>query len=370
MSHRDPKASLASKVHMLADQHALLRDEAQRAELGEALVRSQLGEALNNAISARLNAETATRAAVANHYHAISRAWEKPARRNRLRRLVERIMVRAGAVGATLIGRWAGKAALAPLFDHHGYVQEHKDVATSGISPLVHYLLYGAAAGYHPHPLFDEAFYRRTNAAELAATGLTSLEHFVRIGAGRGRDPHLLFQVDHYVAQVPELLETGENPLAHYIRVGADQDVSPHPLFQSTYYRSQVQSGERQVNPLIHYLTVGSARGLRPHPLFDPHWYRAHYGPTDPLEALCHFLIFAGHQLQSPGPWFDSAHYASARGDLRLPHIDPLSDYLAGGAWTTGQPRPGFHTTAYLVAHPEIAEQALAPLEHWARRAS
>ncbi len=365
-----PTPSLADKVRTLADQHALLREEAQRAELAEALVRTQLGHALNGAIVARLTAEAATRAAVANHYHAMSRAWERPARRNRIRRLAERIMVRAGGLGAALIEGWAGSAALAPLFDRDWYVQDHADVAASGVPLLVHYLLYGAAAGYQPHPLFDETFYRRSNATELAATGLTSLEHFVRIGAGRGRDPHLLFQVDHYVAQVPELLETEENPLAHYIRTGADQDFSPHPLFQPTYYRQQVQLSERQANPLIHYLTRGSALGLRPHPLFDTRWYRARYGLSESTEALCHFLVFAGHQLQSPGPWFDSEHYASARGDLRPAHIDPLSDYLAGGAWTIGQPRPGFHTTAYLVAHPEIAEQAIAPLEHWAHRAS
>ena len=366
----DPKASLAAKLRTLADQHVLLCDEVQRAELGEALVRTQLGEALNAAVAARLQAEAASRLAVAKHYHSVSRAWEKPDRRNRLRRLAERILVRAGGFGTNLIAGWAGRSALAPLFDQDDYVQGHADVSDSGVPPLVHYLLYGSAAGYQPHRLFDETFYRRTNAAELAATGLTSLEHFVRIGAGRGRDPHLLFQVDHYVAQVPELLETGENPLAHYIRVGADQDLSPHPLFQSGYYRQQVQSSERQVNPLIHYLAHGSAQGLRPHPLFDPRWYRLRYDLSDSTEALCHFITFAGHQLQCPGPWFDSAHYAATRGDLRSPHIDPLSDYLAGGAWTTGQPRPGFYGSAYLAAHPEIAAEGVTPLEHWARLAS
>jgi len=50
------------------------------------------------------------------------------------------------------------------------------------------------------------------------------------------------------------------------------------------------------------------------------------------------------------------------------PGVNPLVDYLQGGAWTVAESRPGFPTAAYLAATPELVRQGLTPLEHWARR--
>ena len=71
----------------------------------------------------------------------------------------------------------------------------------------------------------------------------------------------------------------------------------------------------------------------------------------------------------SPSPWFDTAHYVAARGEHLALGVNPLVDYLLGGAWRISEPRPGFATAAYLAARPEIAATGLTPLEHWARLA-
>lgn len=379
-------ATLADKVEVLAARQAALRAETQRAEVSEALTRARLGDALLRALAARAMSEAKARQTLLDRWRAAG--WVRPDRRNRPRRMVEKVLGklmwpgRALVLGRSGVWRGAGFGAMgayvrrgpdpaaqpAALLDQAWYLETYPDVTAARMSPLVHYLLRGADEGRSPHPLFDAGFYAAGNAHDLAATGLSPLAHFVRIGAGRGRDPHPLFDIAHYLGQVPELIETGENPLDHYLRTGAAEGLSPHLLFQPDYYLSQLQPSERAAVPLVHYLTEGSARGLKPHPLFDPAWYEQRYPEAAGHEPLTHFVQVAGEQLQSPGPWFDSARYAQARGDARPIHLDPLTDYLRGGAWSAATPADGMHPVAFFAAHPDLAGQGVTPLEHWASR--
>lgn len=394
-AYGDWPVTLTDKVEVLAARQAALRAETQRAEMAEAMTRVRLGEALLEALAARAKVEAELRTARwARHAMA---ARSSPDRRNRVRRLAEQILDRLTPVGRAAImarsGLWrtagrglgstlaalpamASYAAKGPnpaaqppaLLDQAWYLRTYPDVGLAGMSPLVHYLLRGGHEHRSPHPLFDGAYYSRHNAQALAATGLAGLVHFVRCGAALGRNPHPLFDLVHYVAQAPDLVESGENPLEHYLRTGAKSNLSPHPLFQPAYYRRQLAGEAREDNPLVHYLTVGSARGLKPHPLFDPNWYVARYPEAAGSEPLSHFVEVAGHQLQSPGPWFDSNRYAEARGAARATSVDPLTDYLHGGAWSAATPAEGVHPIAFFAAHPDLAATAVTPLEHWADR--
>lgn len=381
-----PLTPLLGKVRSLTTLQAALRAETQRAEVSEALVRTRLGDALARALAARARAEAETREAVFAHYRA--KAPVRPARRNRPIRLAERALEKLTPLGqATILaqsGVWRGSdlgamaayarrgadpnARPAALFDQTWYLRANPDVAQADMSPLVHYLLRGGDEGRSPHPLFDGRAYQHNNAHALAQTGLTPLAHFVRIGAAEGRNPHPLFDLSWYVAQAPDLIGSGENPVDHYLRIGAERGLSPHRLFQPDYYRRQLPASEQSANPLVHYLTVGAFAGLKPHPLFDPAWYLDRYPDVEGGEPLSHFVVWGAEQLRSPGPWFDSEQYAISRGDQRSLAVDPLSDYLAGGAWSGAEPIRGFHPAAYLAAHPELADQGLTPLEHWARQ--
>ena len=394
-----PPSQLLDRLNTLGRRHDVLRAETQRAQTGEALARTRLGEALVSALAARSAAEAAARAAIFAGRLSAGRTRLRPDRRNRIRRLIERLAGRLGPWGQALViarsGVWRTKspglggllralpamaayagqganpaAAPAALFDQAFYLRRNPDVAATGSSPLTHYLHTGGREGRAPHPLLDPAAYERQVGDELAATGLTALEHYLRLGAARGLAPHPLFDPAGYVVQAPELAQTGETPLDHYLRAGARQDLSPHPLFQPSFYRRRALGLAPGTNALLHYLTEGSDLGLQPHPLFDPSWYRERYLGLDGQEPLQHFVGHGGHEDLDPSPWFDAARYKALRGADRPADLDPLTDYLRGGAWAVAEPSSGFHAFAYLAAHPELAAEGLTPLEHWARRSA
>ena len=65
----------------------------------------------------------------------------------------------------------------------------------------------------------------------------------------------------------------------------------------------------------------------------------------------------------------DLDHYVAQRGAARPPGLNPLVDYLQGGAWEISEARAGFPTAAYIAARPDLVRAGVTPLEHWARRA-
>ncbi len=394
MATRENQSALIGKAQAVVQRFETLKAAHGRALEDAALTRTQLTQAVCDALAARAEAVVKQREVAGQAYRLARAGQVRPRRRNRLSKLVERFLVRLRSTGrAAMIaqsGLWpsgggsrqadfkamaayARRGGVAPevsptLLDDAWYIATYPDIANGRLSPLVHYLLAGGQEGRAPNPLFDAHYYLGRYGAEVGATGLTPLEHFVRIGAPRAYAPHPLFDIDHYVAKHPSLIESGVNPLAHYLAEGWRLGLSPHPLFSPGFYSRQLKPEEREMPPLVHYLTVGSARGLKPHPLVDPNWYRATY--TDiaetGLEPLSHFARAGWKEGRSPSGWFDSPHYLALRGMGLSPQVNPLLDYLEGGAWRVGEARPGFPTAAYLAATPSLAAEGITPLEHWA----
>lgn len=388
--------AVAGKLAALKADVAAANELAHRSQVGEALTRAELTLALTEALAARAQAEARYREAVAARGFAQLAKTVRPRRRGPFSRRLEKLLGRLGSFGQAVIlsrsGLWRGTgralfdlrhmAAYArrganpgvqppALFDQGGYLAAHPDVFAARRAPLLHYLTSGGAEGRDPHPLFDAAWYRRRNEADLAGTGLTPLEHYVRVGAARGADPHPLFSIAHYLSQDPQLA-AGEDPLSHYLRTGWMEGLSPHPLFDPRWYRARAPRTAAGHPPLVHYLAEGWRNGTSPHPLFDPAWYLEQYADVASagLEPLSHFVAIGAAEGRSPGPWFDLPHYVAIRGEALSGEANPLVDYLQGGAWSVGEPRPGFATTAYLASRPELAREGLTPLEHWARQAS
>jgi hypothetical protein len=387
---------VAAKANAAAQRAAGLRADlanalglAHQAQLREALTRTELTLALGEALKGRAKAEAATRALLADRFLALGEA--QPLRRHgRLGRLADRVLLRLGLTGHARIiadaGVWRGgelaeigayvrrrtdpTARPATLFDQAWYLSTYPDAAASAVSPLVHYLVRGAAAGNSPHPLLHRNFYHGANAQALGDTLVSALEHFVRAGAAEGRDPHPLFDITHYATQAPRLAP-GEDPVSHYVRAGWRDGLSPHPLFDPAWYRRQMPRQAAEVAPLVHYLTEGWLAGLSPHPLFDPRWYVEQNPDVAEIgaEPLTHFLTGGAAEGRSPSPWFDLPHYVAQRGAALDVGVNPLVDYLQGGAWEIAEARPGFPTAAYLASHPEVVAQAMTPLDHWARKA-
>jgi hypothetical protein len=337
------------------------------AQVREALTRSELTLALHESLAARAALEARLRDRALAAYCA--RGGERTLRRrNRPSRLLDRILIRLGAVGQALVVARSG-VGRSTFFDRAFYLAANPDVAEAGTDPLAHYLAAGGFEGRSASPLLHEAYYRTENAHELAAAGLTCLEHYLRVGAARGRSPHPLFDAAYYLAQEPDL-GPGEDPLAHYLRDGWRRGLDPHPLFDSAWYAGQGSLDAAAGGGLAHYLTAGWREGRSPHPLFDPPWYleRNPAVAETGVEPLTHFLVEGARAGCSPSPWFDLPAYVEARGGALPADANPLVDYLQGGAWALAEVRCDVPTAAYPVSRPGLARGGVTPLEHWARR--
>ena len=73
-----------------------------------------------------------------------------------------------------------------PYFDSDWYMSTYQDVATSGLDPLFHYVLFGKVEDRKPNPLFDPIIYLRKH-PELRELQGTLLAHFIQNGAGEHR---------------------------------------------------------------------------------------------------------------------------------------------------------------------------------------
>jgi len=88
-------------------------------------------------------------------------------------------------------------------------------------------------------PLFDTEFYLRQPSLDLQ--GLSPLGHYILFGAAEGRDPHPVFRTAWYLAQNPDAVASGTNPLLHFVTTGGPEGRRPHPAVQGSWYRSAYQ---------------------------------------------------------------------------------------------------------------------------------
>jgi glycosyltransferase involved in cell wall biosynthesis len=67
--------------------------------------------------------------------------------------------------------------------------------------------------------MFDQDWYLKQN-PDVASSGIDPLEHYIVFGGLEGRDPGLAFQSRWYLAQNPDVASSGMNPLVHYLSFG------------------------------------------------------------------------------------------------------------------------------------------------------
>ena len=72
-----------------------------------------------------------------------------------------------------------------PLFDRDWYTANHPELARSGMSPELHYLLHGASGGHLASPAFSGGDYLELN-PEVRASGLNPLVHYEIYGRFTG----------------------------------------------------------------------------------------------------------------------------------------------------------------------------------------
>lgn len=121
--------------------------------------------------------------------------------------------------------------------------------------------------------LLHVAYYRSQFYQELKADRyllrLSPVLHYVLFGAFDGKNPNPLFDTEYYRDNNPDVVQSGQNPLVHYLRYGAQKRLNPSPYFDTRFYIDQnstaLGSGP---NPLWHYFQHGRQKGCNPHPLF------------------------------------------------------------------------------------------------------
>lgn len=107
-----------------------------------------------------------------------------------------------------------------PLFDAAWYLKTYPDVAESGMSPLVHYVLHGWREGRDPHPLFTNDWYLARNPDVAAFGEMSALDHYLMHGWREGRNPNPLFNPRRYLERYPDVEEADFEPLSHFIMHG------------------------------------------------------------------------------------------------------------------------------------------------------
>src|SRR5262249_52001616 len=69
---------------------------------------------------------------------------------------------------------------------------------------------------------FDANWYLTRN-RDVAKTGVDPILHYLLHGGLEGRDPSPYFSTSGYLARYPDVRQAGMNPLLHYLLFGADE---------------------------------------------------------------------------------------------------------------------------------------------------
>ena len=150
---------------------------------------------------------------------------------------------RSGDVGRSVRAVWRFLAsprtlsnacivARSGVFDEAYYSAENPDVTGSRISPLIHYVLWGAFEGRRPNAMFDPAYYLEQY-PDVARSRCEPLSHFLLHGTSEERNPGPDFDSKYYLSTNPDVRESGVNPLVHFVNIGWREGRSPLPSLDS-----------------------------------------------------------------------------------------------------------------------------------------
>ena len=137
-------------------------------------------------------------------------------------------------------------------------------------------------------PFFDVEFYMRQH-PPVELRRLTPLAHYVLFGAGEGRKPHPFFDPTWYLARNPDIVSSGANPLQHFVNQGYEGK-RPHPAIPDTWYRSAYGSPRRN-DPIAQAVLPPLPIPQRRYAIHD--LTRAHAatpGPRRPVVCISHVL--------------------------------------------------------------------------------
>lgn len=281
-------------------------------------------------------------------------------------------------------GEWyaarLGLSSKVSAFDHyitHGWRSGEQFRPSHGQAPVVG-VAYAAGLGGHPLAaalverersggMFDAIWYLSEN-ADVATAGIDPFEHFVLYGCFEGRSP----SAKHLLADVT--LAGGrrypgvDNPFAAVL---LDREGAACQLDAKWYLKANPDLVAAGVDPVLHYYNNGWVErrkpnpqfGYGPSPSFDAEWYRQMNADVlfEPMLPYDHFLSVGWKEGRDPSPDFSLAAYARGRSvpcyGQWNPFIIALLDQAAGLSL--------FDRDWYLATYPDVRVAGVDPFEHY-----
>ncbi len=275
-----------------------------------------------------------------------------------------------------------GEAALlppSPAFDVRFYRDANPDVAQSGGSPLLHYLLHGRDERRYPNRqavrrdaervaasgLFDARAYA-WNRGRPARPGFSDVEDYL-VSRNHRAPIGDAFDSAFYARAYDDVLGEASGytmPILHYIAVGrAELRVctqwqlhqrvqAGRQRFNEFFYldgwRRQFPGQPAPADPLEHYVLVGCRLGLDPAPDFCADYYLRCYPDlqTSRMDPFYHFAAFGHAEGRVGRPDFTSL---LRPGDYALDTAKPTVLVASHEASRTGAPLVGLNLSAALV---------------------
>ncbi len=193
---------------------------------------------------------------------------------------------------------WRHRLNPHPLFDCAFYLPQMES-STDQLNPVIDYILRKKKLSCSPHPLFDATYYLNQLGDDYDDS-LTPLGHFIAFGAERFLNPSRFFDTAFYSSQLSDSLK-GINPLTHYLEFGANMRLNPSSGFNTKFYFDRYPDiAASNFNPLVHFVLHGEREGRAscpafseeepllssPEPLFDKKALLADYIDTRKIEPL------------------------------------------------------------------------------------
>ena len=163
------------------------------------------------------------------------------------------------------------------LFDEEYYLYKYPDVKNSELSPIDHYLTFGANEYCNPCETFNTEEYIKKHPF-IIELGINPLVHYVLYDDNSDECPIIgstdrnknieilkkseLFDPESYLINNPDVKNAGVDPYIHYTHYGyKEKHRKPFPNFSNTFYKNAYLNNSNTWNPLVHYILIGKEKG-------------------------------------------------------------------------------------------------------------
>lgn len=255
----------------------------------------------------------------------------------------------AGLGGHPLAAALVERERSGGMFDGVWYLSENADVATAGVDPFEHFVLYGCFEGRSPSPQYS--------LSDMAAAGgrrYPGVDNPFAAALLDREGAACWLDATWYLNTNPDLVAAGVDPMLHYYNSGwlerrkpsPQFGYGPSPSFDADWYRQT--NADVLFEPMLpydHFLSVGWKEGRDPSPDFSLAAY-AHGKPVPRHGQWNPFVIALLEQAEGLS-LFDRDWYLATYPDVRKAGFDPFEHYLEHG-WREGRrPNPVFDATRF-----------------------